>query len=172
MAPEGRRVRGEAPRRRMTPRNTGSRRTGTTPQPNFPATDTRGPASSTVKPTPTSWNADDSHRTFRPMRRRHHSAWASPSLRKHTSASGAQSRVSAAAYAKGWGRALLGLTFDLPIRHCGGRLTAKSALSGCYLGGQSGLEEPPGERATRQQCARGPGLPQPPEAGIPRRGGA
>lgn len=114
VAPEGRRVRGEAPRRRMTPRNTGSRRTGTTPQPNFPATDTRGPAPSTVKPTPTSWNADDSHRTFRPMRRRHHSAWASPSLRKHTSASGAQSRVSAAAYAKGWGRALLGLTFDLP----------------------------------------------------------
>lgn len=51
---------------------------GRTPQPDFPAPGTRGPAPNTVKPTPTSWNADDRHRTFRPMRRRHHSAEFSP----------------------------------------------------------------------------------------------
>lgn len=89
-----------SPWRGPTPR-TGTRETpeaggtGATPQPNSPATHARGPAPGTVKPTPTSWNTDDCHRTFRPMGRRHHSAWSSPSPRKHTSASGAPGRHSA-----------------------------------------------------------------------------
>lgn len=62
---------------------------------------TGAPAPSTATPTPTSWKTDDCHRTFRPMRKRHHSPKSSLSWKGYTSASGAPAAFSPYFYWKG-----------------------------------------------------------------------
>lgn len=71
--------------------------------PNYP---NEGPtAPSTATPTPTSWKTDECHRTFRPMRKRHHSAKSCLAGRGSPSASGAHrgSRVFSRTLPKGLG---------------------------------------------------------------------
>lgn len=58
-------------------------------RPTFQTLSTGVPEPSAATPTPTSWKPDDCHRTFRPMRKRHHSVSSGLSRRGRASASGA-----------------------------------------------------------------------------------